>query len=199
MKTLNPAQEIDPLFWKEVFQNPFRVGAIGPSSHALGEIMVRETRAANAKTIIELGSGSGAITHCIADKMRADAQMLGIESNPAFITPLRERFPKAQFVEGCASQTRRIAGEERFLNADCILSTIPWSILSPIKRDAIIGAVHLTLASHGTFATAVCYGTQHFPAGRDLERSLRAVFRNVKISPIVLWNMPPMRVYYCSH
>lgn len=199
MKTLNPAQEIDPLFWKEVFHNPFRVGAIGPSSHNLGEIMVRETGAANARTIIELGAGSGAITRCIAEQMRSDAQLLGIENNAAFIAPLREKFPQAEFVEGCASQVRRIAGEKSFLNADCILSTIPWSILSPVLRDAIIGAVQLTLASHGVFATAVCYGTQHLPAGRDLERSLRAVFRKVEISPIVLWNMPPMRIYYCSH
>lgn len=199
MKTLSQPHEIHPLFWKEVFHNPLRVGAIGPSSHNLGETMVRETGAANARTIIELGPGSGAITHCITEQMRPDAQLLGIENNSTFIDPLQQRFPQGQFVQGCASQVRQIAGQKSFLYADCILSTLPWSIFTPILRDAIIGSIQLTLARHGVFATAVCYGTQYLPAGRDLEHSLRAVFRKVETSPMVLLNMPPMRIYYCSH
>jgi len=160
--------------------------------------MVHETGVANAQTVIELGSGSGAITTCIAESMRSDARLLGIENNSTFIEPLRQQFPQAQFIQGCASRVRCIAGEKDFLFADCILSTLPWSIFTPELRDAVIGAVHLTLAGNGVFATAVCYGTQHLPAGRDLEKSLRAVFRRVKVSPPVVWNMPPMRVYYCS-
>jgi phospholipid N-methyltransferase len=197
-KSPHTAPPSENVFWRQVFQDPRKVGAIGPSSRELAEVIVKNARIENARTIIELGPGGGVITEEIIRRKPAASSLLALENNPALIGPLRERFREAAFVETCASRLPDVVAEWNIPGAESIISTLPWTLFGPELQSRIIAGVRQCLAPGGVFSIGVCYGIHLLPAGRTLRTLLDACFEDVATSPIIFANMPPAFVYSCT-
>jgi phospholipid N-methyltransferase len=193
--TAPPSEDV---FWRQVFQDPRKVGAIGPSSRELAKVVVESAGIETAQTIIELGPGGGVITEEILRRKPATASLLALENNPALIGPLRARFREAAFVETCASRLPEIFEERNIPSAESIISTLPWTLFRPELQSRIIAGVRQCLRPGGVFSIGVCYGIHLLPAGRALRTLLDAHFEKVTTSPIIFANMPPAFVYSCT-
>ncbi len=66
------------------------VGTITRSSSFVSKMMVKKARIKDAKFILELGAGDGAITQHILDAMQKDAKLMIFEVNPEFCKQLRK-------------------------------------------------------------------------------------------------------------
>lgn len=195
---LKPHTPVPPnVFWKEVMQDPRKVGAIGPSSRELAKVVVRSARVADARTIIELGPGGGVITEEIVRWKPASSSLFALENNPALIEPLRKRFREAAVIQSCASRLPEIASKHDVPPAESIISTLPWTLFGPELQSHIVAGVRKCLSPGGIFAVGVCYGIHFLPAGRTLRTLLDTHFARVEMSPIIFANMPPAFVYSC--
>ena len=74
---------------------PRRTGAIAPSCEEISDLITDTAQLHKAKTVIELGSGTGVFTEKILDKISGDTTFFALEINPKFVEATKERCPDA--------------------------------------------------------------------------------------------------------
>jgi phospholipid N-methyltransferase len=184
-------------FFKEALFAPHTTGAIAPSSRHLARVIVEKAAVDNASRILEIGPGTGAFTHHILARKKDDAHFVALERNPNFAADLREKFPDARIVQGCATELPAHALEHEFHEADSIVSGLPWTIFDPKLQRTILGGIRDVLGRGGTFATFAYFGPHWLPGGQNFRGLLRSVFPDTRTSQVVVRNFPPAFVYYC--
>lgn len=179
-------------------RKPTRTGAVLPSSRWLAELMTAGMGLEEAKTVVELGAGTGAFTRLIGARARKDAFVLAFEIDPALAGELSGAIPGVQIVNDSAeriSEHLHAAGHEA---ADTILSGLPWAIFSRELQERLLGAVVQALRPGGRFATFAYVPAAYFPPGRRFRALLRERFARVETTSIVWRNFPPAFVYRCQ-
>jgi len=185
-KARSPADSLFT-FFQGFLKHPHQVGSIIPSSRFLERRIVRLVRAATARTVVELGPGTGGTTRALLAAMPADARLLAIEINPDFLALLRDIKDSRLIVhEGDARHLREAIAAHRLPPPDAVVSGIPFSTIKDAVGLEVIRAVFAALAPGGRF---VAYQV------RDRVEVLgRAVFGPAR-GEMVLRNIPPVRVY----
>ena len=179
--------------------HPGQVGAICPSSPALGRTMVSDVGLETAQCVVELGPGTGAITREILAAIAPypEKRFLAVELDETLCHDLRRNFPMLELVNDSASNLPEILRSLDLQTADLVLSGLPWSIFpEPLQRE-ILDAIWQSLAPGGYFATFSYVQGGWLPAGRRFRNLLRERFGNVELSPIVWRNFPPAYAYRC--
>lgn len=185
-------------FLTEFLRAPHVTGAIAPSSRHLARVIVEKASVDRARKIVELGPGTGVFTETIVAAKKPQARFLALEFNPNFAARLKNRFPEAQVVNGCASKLREHASQHDCHAACSIVSGLPWAIFEEDMQRTILRQIHEVLGTDGIFATFAYFGPHWLPGGQSFRRLLRSQFGRVRTSPVVLRNVPPAFVYYCG-
>ena len=174
-------------FFQGFLTRPKEVGSIIPSSRFLERRVVRVAGVGSARTIVELGPGTGGTTRAVLRAMAPSARLLAIEINERFATLLGHMGdPRLLVHHGSAADVSKALSEHDLPRADVILSGIPFSTIPQEVGLDILRAVHDSLAPGGVF---VAYQV------RDRVESLgRRVFGHPHVQTVML-NVPPMRVY----
>ncbi len=182
-------------FIKELRHNWKTIGAVVPSSPALAERMMEAAGVWQARRILELGPGTGALTRAVADAMPSNAEYLGIELNDTFVQQLRPRFPRLRFECADAQSfdfSRVLTGGEKF---DTIISGLPWTYFPRPLQESILSHVLQHLAPGGCFATFAYWGFHLLSGGRQFRALLHEMTHGVETTRIVWGNLPPAFVY----
>lgn len=174
-------------FLQGFLKEPQQVGSIIPSSRFLEQRLVEITQVAEARTVVELGPGTGGTTRKLLKAMRPDAKLVAIEINPDFLPILRKiDDPRLIVHAGNALDLEKTIEEYDLEAPDVVLSGIPFSTLKRDLGERILRSVFDALAPEGLF---VAYQL------RDRVESLsRPIFGPAQVS-VELLNIPPMRVY----
>ncbi|MFD1767707.1 class I SAM-dependent methyltransferase [Sphingorhabdus buctiana] len=119
------------VFFKGFLKHPVMVGSIIPSSRWTVQKMLGPVKWDECKLFVEYGPGVGTFCQPVLDRMRKDATLLVIDTNPDFIDFLRKHFRDSRFiaVHGSAADVNEIIREFGFEYADYILSGLPFSTL----------------------------------------------------------------------
>lgn len=119
------------VFFKGFLKHPVMVGSIIPSSRWTVQKMLGPVKWDECKLFVEFGPGVGTFCQPVLDRMRKDATLLVIDTNPDFIDFLRKHFRDSRFiaVHGSAADVNEIIREFGFEHADYILSGLPFSTL----------------------------------------------------------------------
>lgn len=175
-------------FFRSFLANPRQVGAILPTSRRAVRDMLDMADFARARTVVELGAGTGVYTEEVIARLRPDARFLAFEVDSDLVGTLNERVrdPRLQVINDSAENV------ESYLNGDkvdVIVSGLPFTSLpQPVKRN-IFGEMERVLAPGGVMV-AIQYSTM---AQRELERHFASVRR--RVSPV---NVPPAFLFRCS-
>lgn len=176
-------------FFAGWLQRPLVMGAVSPSSKALGRAMaafvpegVGEDRA-----VLELGPGTGVVTQCLVDRGVPEKSLVLIEYSREFCVLLRARFPAAQVIEGDAyapgpALEAAIAG--RPLAAT--ISSLPLFTKPDAKREAVIGGALERMGPGAPFI--------QFSYALTLPVKPARLGATVETSPWIKRNLPPARV-----
>src|ERR1700719_1653599 len=78
------------LFFNESLKSFSTTASVVPSSPYLARAMLSSIDFSRAKSIVEVGVGTGAMTHELLRRMRPDARLYALDINPRFIDFLRE-------------------------------------------------------------------------------------------------------------
>ena len=178
-------------------RHPGQVGAFCPSSRFLAVEMTQKIGMEDARTVVELGPGTGAITREILPRLREDARFFAVELDSGMAASLRSAFPRADVRCGSAAELPKILEDSGSPRADVILSGLPWAVFPSDLQDAILDGVISGLAPGGGFATFAYIQGVVLPAGIRFRRKLEKLFREVECSPVVWRNLPPAFVYRC--
>lgn len=166
-------------------------GAVAFSSTHLAKQMIDRVNFNNTETIIELGAGSGCITKEIAKKKRPECKLLIFEVNEVFCDILRERihgeniFIINDSAENMEYYLEKITGKPK---VDCIISSLPFSILSKSVRESIFASI-LKILNPWSYYVQFGYNKRKY-------KQLLNNFQTVDTS-FVIGNLPPAYVFNC--
>jgi phospholipid N-methyltransferase len=141
------------LFARNFFRHPRMLGSIVPSSRFLIKQLLEPVDWAQARVIVEYGPGVGSITTEILRRMRPDASLIAIETNPEFVSFLRSSTEdeRLHVVEASAEAVIEILRQHGHEKASYIISGIPFSTISAPLRERILRKTCSVLEPHGSF------------------------------------------------
>lgn len=181
----------------QFLRKPLVTGAVCPSSRELSRTMTKGVHLKEARTIVELGPGTGAITGAILSAMNPAANFFAVELNDAVIPAFRRRFPNVRLYHDSAANLVEIMRRESIAEADVILSGLPWASFPDHLQEEILHAILEALPSGGYFTTFAYLQGTLLPTGIKFRRRLEKYFTHVEKSRIVWGNIPPAFAYRC--
>lgn len=174
-------------FFLEFIRHPLQIGSVIPSSRFLERRVLDAAGVSTAKTVVELGPGTGGTTRSILAEMPDDGRLLSIEINPYFhgmVSEIDDRRLIAHL--GSACDLDEILAQHDLPAPDAVISGIPFSTLDRELGQALIGAIPDALAPGGCF---VAY------QARDSVARLTDPVMSRTHTVTEFRNIPPMRVY----
>jgi phospholipid N-methyltransferase len=174
-------------FFQEFLKHPLQIGSIIPSSRFLEQRILEAAAIASARTIVELGSGTGGTTRAILRAMPQHARLLSIEINPHFhalVSSIEDDRLIAHLGDACG--LKEIISIYGLGAPEAVVSGIPFSTMNHSEGSRIIETISLLLAPNGRF---VAYQVSKRVA------SLCRPFLGSEQIAVELLNIPPMRVY----
>jgi phosphatidylethanolamine/phosphatidyl-N-methylethanolamine N-methyltransferase len=174
-------------FIKGFLKNPARVSSVMPSSRFLERRVIERASIADARLVVELGSGTGGTTRALLAAMRPDAKLLSIEIEPdfhAFVQAIGDERLIAHC--GSAAELPALLARYKLDPPDAVVSGIPFSTIDPVIADSIAQAIHQALPTGGRF---VAYQF------RDRVAQVTSPYLGKAQCAAVYLCVPPMRVF----
>lgn len=174
-------------FFQEFLKHPLQIGSIIPSSRFLERRILEVSRVASARTIVELGSGTGGTTRAILNGMPRDAKLLSIEINPHLHSSVSKIADDRLIAHlGNACELKKILFMYDLGQPQVVISGIPFSTMSHSSGSQVIEAISSLLAPNGRF---VAYQVSKRVA------SLCRPFLGTGQMKVEVLNIPPVRIY----
>jgi phospholipid N-methyltransferase len=179
------------LFALNFFRHPLMLGSIVPSSRFLIRQLLKPVDWSQARVIVEYGPGVGVITAEVLRRMRPDALLIAIETNPDFVSYLRDSIKdeRLHVVEASAESVDEILQRYGQSNASYVISGIPFSTIPAPVRERILQKTCAVLKPGGSFLV-------YQFSSRVLE-DLQRIFRYVQrqFEPL---NVLPAHLFFCQ-
>jgi phosphatidylethanolamine/phosphatidyl-N-methylethanolamine N-methyltransferase len=172
------------MFAREMLSQPAAVGAIWPSSERLARSIASRVPRFGDGLVVELGGGTGAVTHALLQRGIAPGRLTVVECSPVFVRHLRARFPEVAVLQGDAADLAQLLPRGAAVAA--IVSSLPLRSLPAREAEAIV-AQWRALVGDGTVIVQFTYDL------RDAEHLSLPGFLH-RASDIVWANFPPARV-----
>ena len=127
------------------------VGSVTPSSRYLVRTLLAMADVGSARTVVELGPGTGPFTAGLLARLAPDARLICVERDAAFVRHLRTRFPDPRLTVICggAEHLERILRDLQTGPPECIVSGLPLTSLPGPVREAILEAAARSLPAGG--------------------------------------------------
>lgn len=173
-------------------KNPRQTAAFTPSGPGLAAAMLAELPA-NTTRVIELGGGTGAITHALVDHGIQGKQLLVLELNEELHAHLHMQFPRELLVLGDAAELPRLAADAGFLDngpADAVISGLGLLAMDRSLVARILESAFACLRPDGRFIQFT-YG----PRSPVPESVLGPLGLTLRRGEFVLRNVPPATVW----
>lgn len=175
-------------FIKGFLRDPMGVGSVWPSSRFLAQRVVEAGAVDRARTVVELGPGTGAVTRELLGHLPVGGRLLALEIDADFVELLKRQILDRRLTvhHGPSTDIPTALARTGLGDVDLVVSGIPFSTLDEPVARRTLESVRDALAPDGRF---VAYQV------RDavVERA-QPIFGEPE-SEIELLNLPPMRVY----
>jgi phospholipid N-methyltransferase len=187
LNRLRPKPDARIDFLRGFLREPQQVGSVIPSSRFLERRLVSLAGIRGARTVVELGPGTGGTTRAVLQQLHHSARLLTIEIDPHFVSVLqRSSDPRLLVHHGSAANLLEILDRYRLGLPQAVLSGIPFSTMSSSLGRRIVEQIYAALCPGGYF---VAYQV------RDRIAALgRPVFGAVEVLR-EFRNIPPVRIF----
>ena len=177
----------------EFLRHPLLTGAVAPSSPALARMMTEGIGLERARTVVELGPGTGAFTDAIRRRVGPGTRIVAIEINGHLAGRLADRYrgEPVDVVHASAVHLASLIDHP----VDAVVSGLPWTVMAEPVRLRILDAVTAVLAPTGAFTTFAYAHAAWTPPGRQFAGELRQRFAVTGRSRLVWRNLPPAYVH----
>lgn len=191
-------------FVKKGITDFHQTASIVPSGRFLVGAMVDAAQPERARTIVELGPGTGPMTGPLLARMRKDARLFTIEID----RPLHEELvrthtdPRLTAILGSAENIEELLAEHGHHDkVDVVFSSLGMSLIPPSVRERILESASRVLAPGGVYVQFGYFHTRYVTwtkdeglKGFDYRATLARHFDRVTRRPVPA-NLPPAWVY----
>lgn len=178
------------------------VAAISPSSRHLATAMLEPLPMARTRVAVELGAGTGAITHALLEQLPPNAKLLVFEINRRFFDCLQRSIsdPRVILINSSAENLDSELLRRGIQRVDAVVSSLGLAFMSDPKRHALFQRLSPFLHQRSVFTQYQYIHGMQFVEGRFSRLNLRPLlsryFASVR-SRIVWRNLPPAFVFTC--
>ncbi|MBZ5699803.1 MAG: methyltransferase domain-containing protein [Acidobacteriia bacterium] len=189
-------------FVGEALTNFPTVAAISPSSRYLATAMLEPLTLAKTRVALELGAGTGAITHVLLDQLPPNATLLAFEINPRFFDCLRRTIsdPRVILINSSVENLDSELHRRGIQQVDSVISSLGLAFMPDREREALFQRLSPFLHPKSVFTQYQYIHGLQFVGGRLCRLNLRPLlnryFSSVQ-SKIVWLNLPPAFVFTC--
>lgn len=178
-------------FLQAFLKNPTKVGSIIPSSPELVRVMLDGVEPDPENIIIELGTGTGAVTKHVREIVPDRRSYIGIELDTRLVRMLRHKYTDLKIVRGSAEDIADIHRKCGFGDVSYIISCLPFVSLPHQIVDNILAEIEKYMDKGCMFRTFQYAHGFYLPAALKLRKFMRDRYgRSVK-SRLVVKNVPP--------
>lgn len=126
------------------------MAAVRPSSTRLVARLFKFLPIAGIRRVVEFGPGDGAVTRPLLACLSEDARYVAIEQNPEFVAQLKRiGDPRFSLVHGSVTDDAWHTGTRDVRDADAVIASIPFSMLTHGERIKVLDAAHKILRPGG--------------------------------------------------
>ena len=165
-------------------------GTIVRSSPYLISRLLRSIDFSQARTVVQLGLGTGCITRELLKRLHPDARLIAIEVNRVFIDDCDIHDARLILRHACASTVRGLLADLGISQIDYVVSSLPLAIMDDGLVERILSASQSLLTDDGMFV--------QYQYSLSQRSALERRFRDVRVG-FTLANIPPAFVYECSN
>ena len=170
------------IFFKQLLKSAKYTGAIVPSSSFLADKMVGLADVELAKTILELGPGSGAITKAIIRAKPVDCRLVTIDINHEFVEHLKKTYPAVEHIEADIIYLKEKITALGIQSVDVIFSGIPFVDFTSAECAVMLDQIGLVMSEKSRLVL--------FTYSRIKFKTFFQSFEKVALSYVPL-NIPP--------
>lgn len=178
------------LFFKKMFKNPRRLGAVAPSSQSLADKVIECVNIMGSGAIVEVGAGTGRFTETLLNSGVNPSRLIVIELDDDLCVFLKKKFPQLNIIQANALDLESVLKKLQILNVDSIVSGIPLVNLSFKIRRQLFQVFSKVLSQDGAIVQFT-YG--FFSPIRYKKMGLQG-----KCAGVVMKNLPPATVWTYS-
>jgi phosphatidylethanolamine/phosphatidyl-N-methylethanolamine N-methyltransferase len=171
-------------------RSPRTIGAVVPSSRRLARVVASQIDMKKSGTVIELGPGTGVITHALLELGLPSDRLVLIERDKKFYALLTAQFSELKVVNADAAHLDQVLASLGITQVNAIVSSLPLLNMPKPVRDAIEGCMARLIGDKGAIIQFT-YGPAS-PISREGLRQHHLAGKRVKT---VLTNVPPAHVW----
>jgi phosphatidylethanolamine/phosphatidyl-N-methylethanolamine N-methyltransferase len=175
------------LFFRRWLRNPLQMGSIIPSSPVLGKLIAKHIDKGSDAAVLELGAGTGAVTHSLIRSGIAPKRIVLVEIVPEMAEHLELTFPETKVLQADAFNLP--ADKLNHIAADIgtVICGIPLVLLPEKKQRQFIDQVEFVAPGKGFLLYTYCI-TSPLPY-----RTLKLEAERLAWTPL---NFPPASVWH---
>lgn len=186
--------KINTLYYLKNLITDIHVASVTPTSRFGVEKVLEKIDFQRNKVILEYGPGTGNFTEPLLKNMNENSKLIAIEKNSDFCRVLQKRIqdPRLALFEDSAENVLdvlRSCNGTGDLKADCIISGIPFSLLSKKRKMAILKNTHAALKKGGQFLAYQAF----FQFPDILKIPLEEMFGDVQ-AQYYMFSLPPLLI-----
>lgn len=125
------------LFLRAWLRAPLSIASLVPSSRATGEAFVQLLDSAGEGDILELGSGTGAISQTLLAAGIPEHRLVMVEREPELADHLRHRFPAVRTFEGDVADLGTLLDRHGVGRLSAVVSSLPI-VWFPLQVQAAV-------------------------------------------------------------
>ncbi|MGH3491605.1 MAG: class I SAM-dependent methyltransferase [Sciscionella sp.] len=191
------APNYPPAFLAAALRSPGVTGAVAPSSRRLAELVATVVPTDGRPAVVELGAGTGAVSHTIGRRLPADSSHYAVEINPTLAEHLKNACPAMSVINGDATQLGPLLHSAGAPQVDAVVSGLPWSLFPEQQQRQILDHVCQVLTPTGGFSTIAYRPATLLAGARRFRRLLDDYFADVVVTHTIWRNVPPALAYIC--
>jgi phosphatidylethanolamine/phosphatidyl-N-methylethanolamine N-methyltransferase len=182
-----PRLDDEVRFIRSWIEKPLHMGAVMPSGKVLARTMAQYVDVNSDAPVIELGPGTGAITHALIAHGIDPKRLVLVEYNPSFCALLRDRYPQATVVQGDAYRLRDSLWKVMSERASAVVSGLPLVTKPMLTRLRLMRDAFVMLAPGAPFVQFT------YSVAPPIPKSVHGV--STEASERIWMNIPPARVW----
>lgn len=193
MKRARPTADDHLRFFRGFLRKPQQVGSVIPSSRFLERRLVELAELATARTLVELGPGTGGTTRAFLAALPSDARLLAVELDRDFAARLADlRDPRLVVHRGSADDLEAILAQYGLPAPDAVVSGIPFSTMERSVGRQIVAQIARLLTPGGRFVAYQVRGRVG-ELGAEVFGPPEVVHEPLNIPPVRIfrWRRPP--------
>ncbi len=184
----NIKREENFLFLRQLVKNPKMLGAIVPSSEALGKFISKQIVITDQTQCVEIGAGTGSLTLALLRAGILPENLYVVELDTTLSDFLKKKLPaEVHVIKGDAAHLEKLLPSHIIGHVDTVVSGIPMMNLSKAEQTALIESSFNVMKNEGSLLQFTYGPLSPLPA-KKLGLSKKRIGH-------VLLNFPPATIW----